>query len=258
MSKKQAGRATGIYKKMADVLKANPQGLTAGEWREKLGLKADEQSQLDRRKRELKRWYVIHKENAGNQTRYFFKSERETPLPGREINQRDRAEILRRAHGRCGMCGKTIERHGIALVVDHKIPKDWGGLDKPENLWAICEECNGGKKNLFASQDQTLMKKTMHLTSVHVRIGETLKAFGGKPVPSYLIEFVADQTEWRKRLRELRYLGWKVKASTKKNASGKVDSSYALVHSEPWNDNPTGWIREFEKKRAEQGWNKKK
>ena len=49
------------------------------------------------------------------------------------------------------MCGKTIERHGITLVVDHKIPRDWGGTNAEENLWAICEECFLGKADNFVN-----------------------------------------------------------------------------------------------------------
>ena len=112
--------------------------------------------------------------------------------------------------GACGMCGRTVQKHKIALVVDHKIPRGWGGSSDPENLWAICEECNHGKKNLFASIDSAAMRSAIAHSSVHVRIGELLKGFGvGKPVPSHMIDAVAGQDEWRKRLRELRYLGWK-------------------------------------------------
>jgi len=32
------------------------------------------------------------------------------------------------------------------LVVDHKIPREWGGETVSENLEAICEDCNAGKK----------------------------------------------------------------------------------------------------------------
>jgi len=251
MSLKPSGGQTAIHRRMAELLKANPQGLTTGELREKLGLKPGEHAQLDRRKRDLKRWYLIRQERIGNEFRYFYEGERTSPLPGRDLSQRLRAEVLHRAHGRCAMCGRTIDRHGITLVVDHKIPKDWGGSDELENLWAICETCNSGKKNYFASQDQALMKKVMHLGSIHKRIGELLKVYKGKALPSYMIEFIAGQEDWRKRLRELRYLGWKIAATKKKNESGRVDSFYTLKHSEPWPDDPTGWIRNYEKERAE-------
>jgi len=78
------------------------------------------------------------------------------------------------------MCGETVARHGITLVVDHKKPREWGGTNDVENLWAICERCNSGKKAYFSSLDVNaeIMKAAMSHDSVHVRIGELLKAVG--------------------------------------------------------------------------------
>jgi hypothetical protein len=149
------------------------------------------------------------------------------------------------------MCGRTINRHGITLVVDHRIPIDWGGTNDPSNLWAICEECNAGKKHHFASQDQELMRKVIHHESVHVRIGELLKVNAGKPVAGQMIEFVAGQDDWMKRTRELRYLGWVIAVSRSKNAAGKVQAFYTLKKHADWPRDPTGWIRRYERERAQ-------
>ena len=65
------------------------------------------------------------------------------------------------------------------------------------------------------------------------------------------LEFVANQDDWKKRVRELRYLGWKIKSSRKKQAGGRVKSFYRLIESKPWPDNPTGFIRQYERERAE-------
>src|ERR1039458_3930962 len=89
------------------------------------------------------------------------------------------------------MCGRPVQMHGISLVVDHKKPRDWGGANDRENLWAICEECNGGKKSYFSSLsvDAEFMKKVTAHESVHVRIGETLKAVGiGKRTPPEILD----------------------------------------------------------------------
>ncbi|MGA8764049.1 MAG: HNH endonuclease signature motif containing protein, partial [Candidatus Sulfotelmatobacter sp.] len=135
--------------------------------------------------------------------------------------------MLHAAHGRCGICGRTIEKHGISLVVDHKVPRDWGGRTELGNLRAICEECNHGKKNLFASIDSVAVRSAIQHDSVHVRIGELLKAVGvGQPVPSDLIDIVANQDDWRKRLRELRYLGWQIKALRPKMPGKRFQSTY--------------------------------
>ena len=157
------------------------------------------------------------------------------------------------------MCGRTIETHGITLVVDHKIPREWGGKTEPENLWAICEQCNQGKKNLFASVDSADVRNAMQLPSVHMRIGEILKARGiDKPVPSYIIEFVANQDDWQKRLRELRYLGWKIIPSKKRIPGGRVQSAYRLETFTEWPADPTGWIRNYEQERAERNRSRQK
>ena len=47
------------------------------------------------------------------------------------------------------MCGQTVEKHGVSLAFDYKIPHEWGGRDDDENLWAICEDCWIGKAENF-------------------------------------------------------------------------------------------------------------
>jgi hypothetical protein len=153
------------------------------------------------------------------------------------------------------MCGRTIEKHGITLVVDHKRPQDLGGTNDPENLWVICEECNGGKKAYFSSVgvNAELMKRVMAEESVHVRIGGTLKASGvDKPVPAYLLDLIADQEDWQKRLRELRYpvIGWHYDYQRYKT-NGRIRTNYILRSFLPWPNDPTGTIRKFEKEREE-------
>lgn len=247
-----ASQPGAIHRRIAKLLQEHPDGLTSGQIRAKLNLAGDEQSQLDRRRRDLRKWYVIEKRKRGSDWIYIFVREREEPILERNVNSRVRAAILGRAHGVCQMCGRSIKKHQIELVVDHKIPVEWGGDNSEENLWALCIECNSGKKAYFSSQDQSLMKSVMHHKSVHVRIGELLKRNRGKAVPSTLIELVAGPTQddWRKRTRELRYLGWQIKASRKKSISGKAESFYTLTKFLDWPEDPSGWIREYERKRA--------
>jgi len=212
--------------RMAELLKQSPDGMTCGQLRrelEKEGLQADEQTHLDRRYRDLPKWYRIEKsrvkEVVGGKTvsvvKYAYRGERGTVTDQGQVSQKVRAEVIHAAHGRCQMCGRTVQMHGISLVVDHKKPRDWGGTNDRENLWAICEECNGGKKSYFSSLnvDAEFMKKVTADESVHVRIGETLKAVGiGKRTPPEILDVVADQEDWHKRLRELRYpvIGWEI------------------------------------------------
>jgi len=124
---------------MAELLKAHPNGLTSGELREKLQLGPTEQAQLDRRRRDLKKFYVIEKSGVGHGVRYIYRGERTEPLTTQAVNQKARAQVLHQARGRCAMCGRSTEKHGIALAVDHKIPQDWGGTNEIANLWALCK-----------------------------------------------------------------------------------------------------------------------
>lgn len=242
---------------MAEVLKANPEGLTFPEIREKLGLQSGEQGQLDRRKRDLYDFYDIKQVRNGNRFIYIYRGELAEPR-SRDITSTDRAAVLTQANGRCALCGRHRDKHGIALVVDHKIPKDWGGTNERSNLQALCEECNAGKKNYFATFDAEGMRRVIGFDSPHVRIGELLKLHLNEPVAAWLIEFVArDQADWPKRTRDLRYLGWDIQVRKKKNgATGRVEASYVLKSFTDWPENPSKWIRDFEAERAKR--NRKK
>lgn len=54
-------------------------------------------------------------------------------------------EVLKRARGRCELCG--VSKDVRALQVDHIIPRSKGGLTVLENLQALCYTCNTQKQN---------------------------------------------------------------------------------------------------------------
>jgi hypothetical protein len=83
-----------------------------------------------------------------------------------------------------------------------------------------------------------------------MRIGETLKAFKGEPVPAQVMDFVANQDDWKKRARELRYLGWRIHVFNRKPPNGRVSSFYKLLKSTEWPADPTAVIRRYEQDRA--------
>lgn len=254
-----------IHLRIVEVMKKFPDGISGGQIRhelEKEGLEPSEQTHLDRRKRDLKKWFVIEKDLAtivvNNKNRkvtlYKYAGVRRKVVDEGQVSLKERAEVIHSAHGRCQMCGKSVERHGITLVVDHKKPRDWDGTNDRGNLWAICDECNAGKKAYFSSLrvDAEVMKKVTAHESVHVRIGELLKAVGvGKRVSSQVIEVVADQDDWQKRLRELRYpaIGWEIDTKLYWADSGKKQCDYILRSFKAWPDDPSGVIRRFESER---------
>jgi 5-methylcytosine-specific restriction endonuclease McrA len=219
--------------------------LTMLEIRELTEDELGEQEQLDRRRRELNRYFVIEHTSEGRETRYRLVGMKPAALeyPEAGISERDRAAVL--SAGRCSMCGKTPVEDGVRLQVDHKIPQDWGGSNELDNLQPLCEECNRGKKAYFAtfSEDADKIRQAITHDEPHRRIGELLKAFQGEPVRSDLIAIVASaqqyQEDWQKRLRELRTLGWKISVSRRRE-DGRVRAYYKLERSAPW---PGGSIR---------------
>ena len=227
--------------------------LTMREIRERLA-PIGTQEQLDRRRRELNRYFDIDRVKTGIETRYRLAAAKPAlPDASAGISERVRATVLR--HGRCAMCGKTPLEDRVRLQVDHKIPKEWGGTDHIDNLQPLCEECNRGKKNLFATYDRfaDAIRSAIHHDSVHMRIGELLKALANRPVRSDLLETVASppgnyQEDWQKRLRELRTLGWEI-ATSRRLEEGRVRAYYQLVRAQPW---PEGSVRrEITRREAE-------
>jgi 5-methylcytosine-specific restriction endonuclease McrA len=260
---KKLSRPGDIHLRIVELLKRFPEGISGGQIREELekqGLGAGEQVHLERRKRDLKKWFLIQKSKGvqeihgknRNVVLYKYGGEKTSVTDEGQISLKLRAQVIHAAHGRCQMCGKTVAEHAITLVVDHRKPRAWGGTNDRENLWAVCEGCNAGKKAFFSSMDPEMMKRVTAHESVHVRIGELLKSVGvGNPTPSSLLEVVADQDDWQKRLRELRYpvIGWEIETHLYKGPSGRKQSDYVLRSYKPWPPNPTELIRRFEKDR---------
>jgi len=149
------------------------------------------------------------------------------------------------------MCGRSAEKHGVVLVAVRYVSRERAGSNESEDLRVICEECEAGADGYLELPEPAWMGAVAAHSSVHMRLGETLKAFQGKPVAAETLKFVANQDGWKSRVRELRYLGWDIKSFNKKMPSGRVSSFYRLDKSQPWPPDPTGAIREYERKRAQ-------
>ncbi|MEM6484187.1 MAG: HNH endonuclease signature motif containing protein [Pseudomonadota bacterium] len=212
------------------------------------------QSDLPRRIRELRSngGYSIPVRVGDGTSYYTLESldQREqvadpSPIPGKL-----RAKILLQANGRCQLSGQTIKEDGIKLVVDHRIPREWGGTTDEENLWAISETCNIQKKDYFATLPSNIMARCMGFDEPVQRIGELLKAKQGEIVPRWLLSAVGMEEEWTRRLRELRDLGWDVETVRVKGERGAARFSYRLRSSKPWPDDVRQAIRDAAKKRG--------
>ncbi len=207
------------------------------EIRSLLGPSVGVQQHLDRRLRSLDPYFEIKRGRVGRETTYSLVSRRAKPLEAQGgISKTLRALILR--DQRCAQCGRTPSEDGVKLHFDHKIPQRWGGTNDPDNLQPLCSECNEGKKDYYASFDKeaTPILRAFTYDEPHVRIGEALKAAYPKKLRGDLLERVASakqyQEDWQKRLRELRLLGWEIKAS-RQNEQGRAVGLLRATHAAP-------------------------
>lgn len=237
-----------IHLAILKVIREHPEGLDIREIRAALG-NIEGQQHLDRRVRQLRSHYKVPCRSG----KYYFEGKVDSTTDATPINAKLRAAVLHAAGGRCQMCGKTVKDDGVKLQADHKIPRTWGGETSLDNLWALCELCNGGKRDYFSSFPAADMAKLSKMESVYERLAFMLKANSGKAVPSWLLEFVANlndfQEDWQKRLRELRYpvIGMEISSGRTKNESGKWIASYRLEKWKPLPENHKKRIKDYEK-----------
>jgi hypothetical protein len=174
--------------------------------------------------------------------------------PSTEVGELLEREAHRPVNVRCQMCGETVANHGAYRMGDASWPGGSRGTNGLLDFWAICEKCDAGMIDYLpeAMGDAELVRRVSAHQSVHMRIGELLKAVGvGNRAPSSLIEAAAGQSGWRQRLRELRYpvIGWKIECRLYKGPSGRRRSDYVLISYREWPHDPTGAIRQFGKAR---------
>lgn len=224
--------------------------------RDLLGPSVGVQQHLDRRLRSLDPYFEIKRGRAGQATTYTLLRRRPKSLEAAgRISKQLRAYVLR--NQRCEQCGRTPGGDAVRLHVDHKIPQRWGGTNDPENLQALCSECNEGKKDYYATFDNEApaILKAFTYDEPHVRIGEALKAAYPKKLRGDLLERVASakqyQEDWQRRLRQLRLLGWKIKASRQSEQGRAVPYYELLAKPPPWpKGSVVAAIRAIEKKRG--------
>jgi 5-methylcytosine-specific restriction endonuclease McrA len=241
---------TAIHRRVLELLIKNPKGLSITQIRKMLGIGVEEQQHLDRRIRDLDEEYEIERIRDEGAILYVYRGARSTPRKRSPIHPKVRAEVLLNAHGTCAMCGKTIEKDGITLQIDHIIPVEWGGTSDIGNLQALCAEDNAAKKAYFAGFDQQLMKKVCAYPKIHQRIGQLLILLKPGYVESSLLGAVAGQEDWHKRLRELRTLGWQIEFQKKKHPNGRVTTAYRVQQWTELSDDPAADIRRLEKQRG--------
>jgi hypothetical protein len=86
---------------------------------------------------------------------YLLETDKRLPSFARSISKETRAYVLERNGYTCQMCGLAAgdpdpfdPTRTVRLTMGHIIDKSKGGSDSPNNLRAICTNCNEGLQNI--------------------------------------------------------------------------------------------------------------
>lgn len=114
------------------------------------------QSEWARRVRELRTEYgyriLTYRDRADLKSgQYLLETDEREPVMPRSISKETRAYVLERNGYTCQMCGRGAgdpdpfePSRKVRLVLGHIIDKNLGGSDTPDNLRAVCTNCNEG------------------------------------------------------------------------------------------------------------------
>ena len=94
---------------------------------------------------------------------YLIETDKRLPTFARSISKETRAYVLERNGYTCQMCGLAAgdpdpfdSTRTVRLTMGHIIDKSKGGSDAPNNLRAICTNCNEGLQNISPPKSDRL------------------------------------------------------------------------------------------------------
>lgn len=98
---------------------------------------------------------LTHKDRAGlKPNQYLMETDKRVPAFARDISKETRAWVLERNGYTCQMCGVAAgdpdlfnPNRTVRLTMGHILDKSKGGDDSPNNLRAVCTNCNEGLQN---------------------------------------------------------------------------------------------------------------
>lgn len=140
----------------------------------------------------LKDGYVLHSSSK--------KASGKTRLT---INNKLRYQVLSRDNSACQRCGRTV-KDGIKLEVDHKIPVEWGGGNEIDNLWTLCNECNGGKKHFFSDFDADVMKEIINEKSGYKKLVKFFELNPNVIIEPVKLDVISGIRDWTRTVRLIR------------------------------------------------------
>ena len=138
------------------------------------------------------------------------------------ISSKLRYAVLQRDNSTCQRCGRSVS-DGVKLRVDHKILVDMGGETTLNNLWTLCEDCNGGKKHFFSDEDAELLKKIMSMSSAYKKLKAYFCAYPNVTINPVKLETVSGVRDWERVVRKIR-----------------SDEHMNIVYVRPTTQNPLG------------------
>lgn len=98
---------------------------------------------------------LTHKDRANlKPNQYLIETDKRLPAFARGISKETRARVLERNGYTCQMCGLAAgdpdpfnPTRTVRLTMGHILDKSKGGDDTPQNLRAVCTNCNEGLQN---------------------------------------------------------------------------------------------------------------
>lgn len=137
------------------------------------------------------------------------------------IDQKTRYRILQRDGSMCKRCGRSPEKDGVQLAIDHKLPVEWGGTNDDDNLWTLCRECNEGKKHWYSDEDAGVMAQIMAVKGSKERLKKYIELHPNELIDPVKLSVIAGTREWTRTIRFIRAeTGWDIKYIHKDPTTG--------------------------------------
>lgn len=189
-------------KRLYDYIAVKGPGIYKGETLQDIGIS----SEWARSLRQLRQDGVIEFNYSSSNKSYEITNVNEykgtTKRSG--LSQKDKFRIRNRDGHRCQACGDGV-RDGVKLVIDHKIPVDCGGGHNDDNLWTLCESCNGGKQAFFKDDlNAEVMKKVFAEKSGLQKLKVLFEESYGRKFTPAILQGVSGIRDWTRTLRLIR------------------------------------------------------
>ncbi|MEO8457419.1 MAG: HNH endonuclease [Chloroflexota bacterium] len=146
----------GSKQKILDFLLANVGRVIDGKEIQEASGNASEWARRTRELRDEQGYDILtHNDSAELKPgQYMMRSDKRRPVFARGISKETRAWVLERNGYTCQMCGLAAgdpdpftPSRTVRLVMGHIVDKSLGGEDVPDNLRAVCTNCNEGLQN---------------------------------------------------------------------------------------------------------------